>query len=259
MKTMKVKYLGQNGFVMEWADKKICFDLYLSNCVFELTGGGIRNYASPCEIEDLKGVNYYFISHEHLDHLDPPTVSKMAKVSPETKFVCPVPCVHALKELGISEECIIGASAHKLLNLEGIQVYPVPEKHEEYSLVDGEYENLGYVVQYEGFKLFHAGDAIADQRLADELKEQGKFDAMFVPINGHDWKRFNADIMGNMNYREALDLCDYAGTELVVPMHYDLFNNNTENPGYFVDYLYKTYPTQNFKMLIPCEEMTIVY
>ena len=46
MKTMKVKYLGQNGFVMEWEDKKICFDLYLSNCVYELTGGGIRNYAA---------------------------------------------------------------------------------------------------------------------------------------------------------------------------------------------------------------------
>lgn len=259
MKTMKVKYLGQNGFVMEWEDKKICFDLYLSNCVYELTGGGIRNYAAPCEIEDLKGIEYYFISHEHLDHLDPPTVSKMAEVSPETKFVCPVPCVPALKKLGISEERIIGASANKLINLDGVQVYPIPEKHEEYSLVDGEYENLGYVVQYEGFKLFHAGDAVADQTLADELKAQGKFNAMFVPINGHDWKRFNADIMGNMNYREALDLCAYAGTDLVVPMHYDLFNNNTENPAYFVDYLYKTYPTQKFKMFMPGEEMVIVY
>ena len=153
----------------------------------------------------------------------------------------------------------MGASARKCLNLEDIQVYVVPEKHEEYSLADGEYENLGYVVKYQGFRFYHAGDAVADQVLADELKKQGGFDMMFVPINGHDWKRFSADIMGNMNYREALDLCDYVGTELVVPMHYDLFNNNTENPAFFVDYLYKTYPTQKFKMFMPGEEMTIVY
>lgn len=75
------------------------------------------------------------------------------------------------------------------------------------------------------------------------------------PINGHDWKRFNQDLMGNMTYREALDLCDYAKTDYVVPLHYDLFDNNTENPAFFVDYLYRKYRNQKFKMFVPGEVM----
>lgn len=43
---------------------------------------------------------------------------------------------------------------------------------------------------------------------------------MFVPINGHDWKRYD-DLMGNMTYREVLDLCNYVRTEYVVPMNHD--------------------------------------
>jgi len=254
---IKIKYLGQNGFLNEFNSIKICFDLYLSNCVYETTGTGIRNYAPPIEAVELTDIDYYFISHEHLDHLDPETVKKVADVSKKTIFICPYPHIQLLVDLGIDKERIIGARAYNGFEVKGIKVYPIPEKHEEYNVIDGEYGNLGYIVDIGGYRIYHAGDVVADKKLADDLKEHGKFDVMFVPINGHDWKRFNDDIMGNMNYREALDLCDYVGTELVVPMHYDLFNNNTDNPAYFVDYLYKTYPSQKFKMFIPGEEVYI--
>ncbi len=259
MKSLQIRYLGQNGFVIEWPDKRICFDLYLSNCVYELTGSGIRNYKAPCEIEELKGIDYYFISHDHLDHLDPETIAKIAEISPNTKFVCPVPHEYLLQGLGVEDRCIIGVDAYESLELDKMKVYAVPEKHEDYTIINGKHANLGYIVEYQGYRLYHAGDAVAEKKLADDLREFGKMHAMFVPINGHDWKRFEQDIMGNMNYREALDLCDYVGTELVIPMHYDLFNNNTENPAFFVDYLYRTYPTQKFKMFIPGEVLTVTY
>ena len=99
----------------------------------------------------------------------------------------------------------------------------------------------------------------ADQVLAEDLKRYGRMNIMFVPINGHDWKRFCRDIMGNMDYREALDLCDYVGTDLVVPMHYDLFGDNTDNPAYFVDYLYREYSGQKFKMFMPGETLLYRY
>ena len=80
---------------------------------------------------------------------------------------------------------------------------------------------------------------------------------MFVPINGHDWKRYDEDLMGNMTYREAVDLCCYVGTDYIVPMHYDLFENNTENPAFFVDYLYRKYFGQKFKMFMSEESMIV--
>lgn len=252
-----VQYIGQNGFIIKKNEKRICFDPYLSNCVYELTGSGIRNYAPPCKIEELSDIELYFISHDHLDHLDPITIKEVAKISLKTKFICPYPYVKKVQNLGVDEKNIIGIKIGKELVLDNIRINAIPEKHEDYTIIDGEHGNLGYVISWDGLKIYHAGDAIADKELADRLKTFGRFDIMFVPINGHDWKRFSEDIMGNMNYREALDLCAYVGTELVVPMHFDLFNNNTENPAYFVDYMYKTYPMQKFKMFVPGEEIII--
>lgn len=252
-----IKYIGQNGFIIKKNKKSICFDPYLSNCVYELTGTGIRNYDPPCSIEELSGIEMYFISHNHLDHLDPITVKGVAQISSQTKFVCPYPYIKDIKELGVNENNILGAKINEEFIVDNIRVVPIPEKHENYTIIEGEHGNLGYVVYWDDLKIYHAGDAIADKDLVDRLKEFGQFDIMFVPINGHDWKRFSEDTMGNMNYREAIDLCMAVGTDLIVPMHYDLFDNNTENPAYFVDYLYKVCPLQKFKMFAPGEEIIL--
>lgn len=249
-----IKYAGQNGIIITRNNITISFDLYLSDCVFRLTGHGKRNYPSPITKEELKAIDYYFISHDHLDHLDVDTIEQVAAINDKVVFICPYPYVDKIIELGAKAENVIGAKAYEKISLNGnLTVIPLPEKHEEYILVDGNHGALGYVIDFDGFKIYHAGDCIADKKLADDLKGLGPYKIMFVPINGHDWKRFDENLMGNMTYREALDLCDYAKTEYVVPMHYDLFDNNTENPAYFVDYLYRTYRYQKFKMFVPGE------
>ncbi len=53
----------------------------------------------------------------------------------------------------------------------------------------------------------YLSDCVADAQLAVTLLSKGPFDFMFVPINGHDWKRLRNNPMGNMTYREALDFC----------------------------------------------------
>jgi L-ascorbate metabolism protein UlaG (beta-lactamase superfamily) len=56
-----------------------------------------------------------------------------------------------------------------------------------------------------------------------------------------------------MNAREAVDVGCQAGAKLLIPLHYDMFPFNSENPAYFVDYLYRTYPSQPFKIMAPGE------
>lgn len=259
----EIQYLGQNGFKVSLGSIIMYFDLYLSDCVHELTGTGVRNYEPPILTESIVDADYYFISHEHLDHLDPKTVKRVSEVSPQVMFICPYPHTQILMDIGISRERIIAAKAREKIVLktkEGdIDVFPIPEKHEDYMIIDGCHGTLGYIVRKGNVQFYHAGDCIADQALAEELKYYGHMNIMFVPINGHDWKRFCRGIMGNMDYREALDLCHYVGTDLVVPMHYDLFADNTDNPAHFVDYLYREYAGQKFKMFMPGETLFYKY
>lgn len=258
---MEVRYLGQNGFKISLHDITLYFDLYLSDCVFEMTGSGKRKYPAPVSAEEIRDADVCLISHDHLDHLDPPTIKKVAAASPQAVFICPFPHAHLLADLGVAENRIVRAEAYKKILLElgsgSIAITPVPEKHEEYTLIGGRHGTLGYVVEADGRRFYHAGDAVADKKLAEDLKACGRMDVMFLPINGHDWQRYEDDIMGNMNYREALDLCRYVGTDLLVPMHYDLFDDNTENPAFFVDYLYRNHMGQQFKMFMPGETIAI--
>lgn len=255
----EITYVGQAGFLISLDNKKICFDIYLSDFVYETTGTGVRNYTSPFEIEEFYDVDYYFISHEHADHLDTVTIKKLAEYSPDIIYVCPKPCVSILRELGIVEEKILGMEAFDEISIsKNCDIVAIPEKHEEYRMLDGCYMNLGYVIKIDKkSNLFFAGDAIADIELIDILKRYSPFKVVFLPINGHDWKRRENNLLGNMNYREALDLCDCIGSEMIVPMHYDMFDDNTENPAYFVDYLYRNHFGQNFKMFMPGETIVM--
>lgn len=257
----EIKYLGQNGFKISFNGLNLYFDLYLSNCVEEMTGHGRRNYAPPVCAKDILDADYYFISHEHLDHMDSQTIKKVAEASPDAIFICPFPHSHILIELGIPEHRIMAVKAYEIKLLQhkcgDIQVIPIPERHEKYNLINGNHGTLGYVIKSAAVQFYFAGDAIADEKLAEDIKQYGKMNIMFVPINGHDWSRYSKGIMGNMNYREALDLCHFVGTDLVIPMHYDLFDDNTENPAYFVDYLYKNYLGQKFKMFMPGETLIL--
>lgn len=255
---IEIQYLGQCGFRINIDDKIMCFDLYMSDQVYKLTGMGKRNYAPPILAEDMGIIDYYFISHDHLDHLDIETIKMVLQVSNQIVFFCPYPHMHILESAGVDKGKIVGMKANQIVSVGNIEIMAIPQKHEEYMLMEGEHGNLGYVIKYDNFQFYFAGDVIADQILADTLKNIGKMDIMFLPINGHDWNRKNKNIMGNMTYREALDLCNYVGTDLVVPMHYDLFADNTENPAYFVDYLYKMYPYQKFKMFIPGETVVLI-
>ena len=130
-----------------------------------------------------------------------------------------------------------------------LTVTAIPAAHEEldYSPEHG-YPYLGYILKLNGVTLYHAGDCTMYEGLTERLKDH-RPDVVLLPINGHDWKRTHARIIGNMTYREAADLAVEVGADLAIPMHYGMFPHNTEPPGHFVNYILDCYPTQKIKVM----------
>ncbi|WP_231891394.1 MBL fold metallo-hydrolase [Paenibacillus swuensis] len=248
-------HLGQESLVVKRNGLTIYFDPYLSNSIDEKYGGAPRNFPTPLKPEEVTNADYVFLTHEHPDHLDPVSVQGIAKASPQARFVVPQPLRNNLVQLDIAEERIIGAIAGTPLELEGMTVHSVACKHEEYETDEqGNHKFLGYILNWDGFNLYHAGDTVIFPELLENLKSM-RIEVACMPINGHDFKRFGQNLMGNMTFREAADLTDFIGADLIIPMHYDLFAGNTENPAYFVDYIHRAYPGQPFKMFVPGERM----
>ncbi|MBT2218030.1 MBL fold metallo-hydrolase [Virgibacillus dakarensis] len=251
-------HLGQSGLVLK-TDKQICyFDPYLSNYIeanhlVEPPGLLNRNFDPPLNPEEITNANIVFVSHDHLDHLDPETLIGIYENSPNARFVCPAPSMNALEEIGISNDRIYPATISDTININGITIAVIPAKHETF-LLDKHHRHhyIGYVLMTNEVVFYHSGDTIAYDDLVEYLQPY-KIGVAYLPINGRDWHRAKQGVQGNMDFRDAVELARAAAIDLIIPSHYDLFQSNTENPAYFVQYIYDHYPNQKFKIMAPGE------
>jgi L-ascorbate 6-phosphate lactonase len=240
-------WLGQSGFVLAGAEGRVAVDPFLT----PLEG---RAIPPPCRPEDLRGLDAILVTHEHVDHMDLPTLVAATAGGAGPVVVLPSPVADQAAAAGVpearlrpvqpGEEVRLGAggavAVHPLAARHGLHAPPARYdfgREESGGLV----RYLGYAVAIGGMVLFHSGDALVYDGLAARLRELGA-EVGLLPINGRDHYREAKDIVGNMDEREAADLAAEAGMRILVPMHYDMFPHNPGDPGRLVDYVRRWHP-----------------
>lgn len=249
-------YLGQEGFLFKYHDTYVLIDPYLSdyvdqNCCTE-TVKWIRRYPAPIAPEEFDFVDYILCTHAHFDHADPDTLSKLAKINSKAKFIAPEPIKDVIMSYGISEDRMIGAFADKVIDLDGCKIVPIPAAHEELRTDEkGNYYDMGYQILFDDIVIYHGGDCCIYDGLKERLLNT---DILMVPVNGRSYyKRYVEDIIGNMTCEEAVILAKETNADMIIPMHYDLYDCNRINPAQFVDCLFSMNPSQKFHMFAPGE------
>jgi len=234
-------YLGQEGLLLKRHGLTIAIDPYLTDSVDRIPdspqGFWQRRYPSPLHPYDLREVDFVLCTHEHQDHLDPESIGAIAQASPQCKFAAPPSCRQALIRSGVSEERVIGmAASHPFIvptaNGGQVVIHPIPAAHESYELDENGHDlYLGYVIEWDGLCLYHAGDTLLTEPLIRALRPF-RIDVGFVPINGRDIMRNRQGVIGNMYALEAIELAIELKFDVVVPMHYDLYLNNGGGPAF---------------------------
>lgn len=248
--------LGQAGILIKGREEDgfICIDPYLSNSIEQANPETEFKRVFPPVLSPvmLENADAILITHEHDDHLDFATLREVGQKGEKPTFVVPAPLVSMVETETGSKN--IGAAKHnESFRIKGYQITPVPAAHTSYQVdVHGNHLYLGYLIEVNGVRLFHSGDTIVTPELIEKVKGF-KPHVVFLPINGGDYFRSSREIIGNMSYREAVEFSIMVGADLIIPIHYDLFPNNRENPAYFVDYLFTYYPNQKFHMMAPGE------
>lgn len=251
---VSVWYLGQSSMLVKYLDKYVVFDPHLDDSLSKRpVNPSVRNYPSPVAPELCDFLDYVFISHNHADHLEAASIEKIARCNSKVKFVIPAPVINALTGIGIQDSRIIAAHSDKATAIGSLSFTAIPAAHYELNIDEnGDAPAVGYVVQFGGLKVYHAGDTIVYPGMVEKLREFGINIAM-IPINGRDYKRDARNCIGNTTFREAADLCSDINGDLLIPMHYDLYNHNTENPAYFVDYIYSRHRGMKYHLFQPGE------
>jgi L-ascorbate metabolism protein UlaG (beta-lactamase superfamily) len=233
-------FLGQLGFAVKIKDTVIYIDALLN----DFPG---RIYEPPFYTDGSIKADYFLCTHNHGDHLNLKTLLPQARTNPETKFIVPQPSRTVLTEAGIEEERVIGAKEGEAVPLsQGIELFPVAAAHPVYEKDNGNYTCLGYIIRGNGVCIYHAGDTMVTPQLIETLKKHKPIDIAILPINGADWERTTAGIIGNMNTDDAVKLARTLEIDLTIPAHFDMMNNNSVNPAHFVDVMYRTCPNKKF-------------
>ncbi|MFZ3577194.1 MBL fold metallo-hydrolase [Virgibacillus sp. DJP39] len=251
--------LGQSGIVLKGKgnDGYVCIDPYLSYSIEKNDPETEFKRAFPpvMEPEDLSGINGVLVTHAHDDHLDLTTLDEIGRVSDKTKFAIPSPAVSMLGQICVSQDKIIPVKNETAFQIKGFKIEPIAVAHVQYEIVGKDSQYIGYCIEVNGVKIFHSGDTVVTTALVEKIADFAP-DIVFLPINGADYFRTARGIAGNMSFREAVDFSKKVNADMLIPVHYDMFPNNRENPAYFVDYLFQSSPTQKFHMMTPGERFT---
>jgi L-ascorbate metabolism protein UlaG (beta-lactamase superfamily) len=253
--TLAFWWLGQLGYVLKCLDTVIVIDAFLS----DHPGRKVPPLLRP---EELTVADYVLGTHNHEDHIDKKTWNKISRSSPRAKFVVPGLLADALsRDLDIPPERLVGLDDSTSFVKQGLKITGVAAAHEflDRDQETGMYPYLGYVIEIGGCAIYHSGDCCIYEGLSTKLKEHGKLDVMCLPINGRDGKRYRQGCIGNMTFQEAADLAGLIGPRLVVPGHYEMFDNNLGDPIAFAEYMEAKYPAIGFwigghgeKVLVEC-------
>jgi L-ascorbate metabolism protein UlaG (beta-lactamase superfamily) len=203
-------------------------DPYLSDRVREIEGEEMRRLIPVLlPAKTVNDAQYILVSHIHLDHCDLSTLLPISLASPEAKFICPNEVVCHLVQNGISSVRTLIARESQIRLSGDLSVTPVPAAH---PTVERDEEGLlryvGYVVEYRGKRIYHAGDTAVDDQIRRRLLDLAPIEAAFLPVNERNYYREKRGIIGNMSIREAFLLAEEIGAQVVVPMHWDMFAPN---------------------------------
>jgi L-ascorbate metabolism protein UlaG (beta-lactamase superfamily) len=150
--------------------------------------------------------------------------------------VAPAPCEAEVREAAPDAQ-FAGVDRGDRLELPGAGAVTVVPAIHGMTVADSYPDDprfVGYVLELDGTRIYHAGDTIVSDGLRAAL-EPLAVDVALLPVNGRTYYRELEGLVGNMGPRDAVILATEIGASMLVPYHWDLFRGNTERPGRVVD------------------------
>ena len=230
-------WLGQSGFLLRWQGIHVLLDPYLSDSLTRKYSQTDKPHVRMTELvvdpAQLSFVDIATSSHNHTDHLDAETLGPILARNRSIKLVIPeANRAFVADRLKIAPAAPIGLDDQSSIELSGIRFSAVASAHE---IVDrdehGRVKALGYVLRFGDWSLYHSGDTLRYDGMAEKLRPFA-IDVALLPINGRAPER---RVPGNLSGPEAAQLAQDIGAKLVIPCHYEMFEFNTATPDAFAD------------------------
>ncbi len=228
-------WLGQSGFLVQWQDRHLLIDPYLSDSLTrkyaDTDKPHVRITEQVVEPAKLDFINVVSSSHNHTDHLDVETLRPLMHVNEAMPVIVPsANQAFASDRLQVPPGRLTPIDAGQSIEAGVFTIHALPAAHNKLERDEqGRYKYLGYVFTFGEFAIYHSGDTLLYDGLAERLKHFN-LDVAMLPINGNLPER---RVAGNLNGHEAAELAEEIAAGVVIPCHFDMFAFNTVSPESF--------------------------
>jgi L-ascorbate metabolism protein UlaG (beta-lactamase superfamily) len=233
-------WLGQSGFLLQWRNKHVLLDPYLSESLTKKYATTdkphVRMTECPIDPARLDFIDVVTSSHNHTDHLDHETLWPLMKANPNITMIIPeANRAFVADRLQCNPSWPLGVNDGTSVTTKGFTFTGLAAAHEQLERDEnGFYRCLGYLISFDEWTIFHPGDAVPYDGMVENLLQYAngrKIDIALMPINGRLPER---RVTGNFWGHEAAQFAKDIAARLVIPMHYEMFTFNTETPDEFV-------------------------
>ena len=233
---LRVWWLGQSGFLIQWNGHHLLLDPYLSDSLTRKYGQTDKPHVRMTEqVIDPARLNFIEAvtsSHNHTDHLDGETLTPLMRANPSLRIVvAEANREFAADRLQVEPDHLLGLAVGRAIDIGPWNLEAVPAAHEDLETdAMGHHRYVGYFVRVGKWTLYHSGDTVQYPGMSQALAS-GRIDLAMLPING---SRPERRVAGNMWGREAAQLARDIKAGCVIPCHYEMFEFNTESPDEFI-------------------------
>lgn len=256
--SLRIWWLGQSGFLVQWQEHHVLFDPYLSDSLTRKYADTDKPHVRMSELvidpAKLDFIDLITSSHNHTDHLDSDTLKPIFEANPGSKFIIPeANRDFVVDRLGCAPDFPLGLSEYQSVALtDEIKITALASAHNELTTdTHGNHKFLGFILSIGPYTLYHSGDTLWYEGLEKKVAQYSP-DLLFLPINGNKPER---KVAGNMSATEAAQFAKEVGSALVIPHHFHMFEFNTEEPMNFRDEAIKH--GINFEILAPGQLYTL--
>lgn len=234
-------WLGHAGFAVKFQG----ITIYIDPCLGDLPGRA-RLIAPPLRPDQVVNAGLVLCTHSHDGHMHPGTLPGILAASPRCRVILPRSAAgQAFAAAGVPYERMTTTDAGMRVEYVHDEVhaviYSIPARGSESSPAA-----LGYVIRFDGFTIYHAGDYRPYDSLVDRLRPY-RISAALLPIAGAE----------NPGALAAAQLAEDIGARWLVPMHYGTFDEDGGTIGRFVDHMLGHRPALPFKVFEPGEMWSV--
>ncbi len=199
------RYFLKRGYsIIELGDGGMCkIDINCHSSI-RIEGESVL-YFDPYNIEqESHDADYIFLTHDHYDHFDPPSMQKIVKDS--TKIIVPFQMKENVKEIDIPASQIKDVLPNNKYTIDSFYVETIPSYNINKPYHPKEKDWCGYILLFHGKRYYIPGDTDFISEMEDIF-----CDVLFLPIGG----------TYTMNAEEAALCANKIQPKEVIPIHYN--------------------------------------